>query len=364
MKNTGVYLHIPFCKSKCPYCDFFSGRADEDTFEKYTGELCKRIEYFGGKLGRKADTLYFGGGTPGVLGSERLCRIYDSAKNAFCIDDDAEVTVEINPEKKDIDFDMLRKKGFNRVSLGLQSSDDRELKLLGRLHDSEQAADRIERLRSAGFDNFSLDLMIATPSQTIESLMRSIDFCAGHGAKHISAYILKIEEGTRYYSMQDKLCLADEDTQAEMYLAACEKLEEYGYKQYEISNFAVEGYESRHNLKYWHDEEYIGIGPSAHSFIDGRRFFYGRSFEDFYNNSITDDGEGGTPEEYIMLALRLTEGLTYDGYRKRFGCELPDVYIKNARRFVSAGLVCIDDTSIKLTKEGFLLSNGIISEII
>lgn len=363
MKDIGVYLHIPFCKSKCPYCDFFSGRADDDTFEKYTNELCRRIEYFGEKLGRKADTLYFGGGTPGVLGSERLCRIYDSAKNAFCIGD-AEVTAEINPEKKDIDFGMLRKKGFNRISLGLQSVDDRELKLLGRLHDSEQAADCIKRLKEAGFDNFSLDLMIATPSQTKESLMRSIDFCASHGAKHISAYILKIEEGTKYYSMQDRLCLSDEDTQAEMYLMACERLEKYGYKQYEISNFAIEGYESRHNLKYWHDEEYIGIGPSAHSFIDGRRFFYGRSFEDFYNNIITDDGEGGTPEEYIMLSLRLTEGLVFEKYRKRFGCEFPEVHINNAGKFVQAGLVCVDNSSIRLTKEGFLVSNGIISEII
>ena len=364
MKNTGVYLHIPFCKSKCPYCDFFSERADDDTFEKYTDELCRRIEYFGEKLCRKADTLYFGGGTPGVLGAERLCRIYDSAKNAFYIDNDAEVTVEINPEKKDIDLDMLRKRGFNRISLGLQSSDDGELRLLGRLHDSAQAAKCTERLKEAGFDNFSLDLMIATPSQTKESLMRSIDFCARQGAKHISAYILKIEEGTKYCKIRDRLSIADEDEQAEMYLMACERLEEYGYRQYEISNFAFEGYESRHNLKYWHDEEYIGIGPSAHSFIDGRRFYYGRSFEDFYKNIITDDGEGGTPEEYIMLSLRLTEGLTYAGYRKRFGCELPEKYIRNALKLVPYGLVCIDDRALKLTKEGFLVSNAVISEII
>ena len=364
MKDIGVYVHIPFCRRKCPYCDFYSVEFSEEKADIYTEKLCQEIEMFGDRLKRKADTLYFGGGTPSIMGADRICRMTEVVKKAFHLAENAEITVEVNPEKQDINFEKMRCAGVNRISVGLQSANDKELKLLGRLHNVSQAEKCIDRAKVAGFDNISLDLMIATPMQTMESLKRSIEFCAKRNVQHISAYILKVEENTPYYRMRDSLDICDDDEQAEMYLYAVERLEEYGYKQYEISNFCRKGYESRHNLKYWHDEEYIGIGASAHSFIDGRRFFFGRSFEDFYSMKIEDDGEGGGIEEYIMLAMRLSEGLRNDLFKERFGMDIPERYIYNAKRFVKAGLLYVDSTGIRLTPEGFLLSNHIISEIL
>ncbi len=362
-KKIGLYLHIPFCKRKCPYCDFFSVCAGEERFDEYTDALCRSIGYYSEKYGRTADTLYFGGGTPSLIGEQRLGMICREARKYFGLEN-AEITLEVNPEKKNIGFEDLLKSGFNRLSIGLQSSDDNELRLLGRLHDSKDADRCVRQAQNAGFENISLDLMIATPSQTGESLLRSIDFCASHGVKHISAYLLKIEKSTHYYKIKDSLLLPDEDRQAEMYLFAVEKLSEYGYRQYEISNFSLPGYESRHNLKYWHDEEYLGFGPAAHSFIDGRRFYFERSFEDFFDNKTTDDGEGGDEEEFIMLGLRLAEGITKESYQKRFGRDMPDELIKKAAALSKGGYTLVDDEGIRLTKKGFLMSNAVIAHII
>ena len=361
---TGVYVHVPFCKRKCPYCDFFSVCADENRMEEYARRLCESISLCAERYPRAADTLYFGGGTPSLIGAERLCRIYGAVDESFGLSPGAEVTFEVNPGKKDVGFEALRKRGFNRVSVGLQSSDDNELRLLGRLHNSEDALQCIRAARSAGFDNISLDLMIATPSQTRDSLRRSIAFCAENGARHISAYLLKIEEGTPYYGMRDSLGLCSDDEQAEMYLFAAEELAAYGYRQYEISNFSIEGYESRHNLIYWHDEEYLGFGPSAHSFIDGRRFHYERSFAGFYDGELIDDGEGGGEEEFIMLGMRLAEGISYRRFRQRFGRELPEKYTKRAQTLEAAGYTVSDSEGIRLTRKGFLVSNAVLAEIL
>ena len=360
----GLYLHIPFCRSKCPYCDFFSQRADETAYDSYTALLCERIALYGKKLDRRADTVYFGGGTPSLLGAQRLCRILACAKESFNVGEDAEVTLEVNPERKNTGFDELRKGGFERVSIGLQSANDNELRLLGRPHSAENASECIKQAQAAGFDNISLDLMIATPAQTRDSLKRSIDFCAEHGAAHVSAYLLKIEPGTVFYRKKDSLVLPDEDEQAEMYLYAAGVLREYGYAQYEISNFAKAGRESRHNLKYWHDEEYLGLGPSAHSFINGRRFYFDRSFEGFRSNTTEDDGEGGSMEEYIMLGLRLSEGINFKRFESRFGQPIPNEYLKNAKKFTSAGYTELTDEYMRLTAKGFLLSNAVIGEIL
>lgn len=361
---TGVYVHIPFCIRKCPYCDFFSTRADEAEMEEYTRRLCDRISLCAKKYPRIADTLYFGGGTPAVLGEERLCRIYRAVSEGFGLAENAEVTLEVNPGKKNISFETLRKCGFNRVSIGLQSCNDNELRLLGRLHSSSDAVRCISSARAAGFENISLDLMIATPSQTGESLKRSIAFCAENGAEHISAYLLKIEEGTPYFAMKDSLGLCDDDEQAELYMLAVSTLDEYGYRQYEISNFSREGFESRHNLIYWHDEEYFGFGSAAHSFIDGRRRHYERSFESFYRDELIDDGEGGGEEEFIMLGLRLSEGISFEKYRQRFGRELPEKYRKRAERLVTPGFTVTDEKGIRLTKKGFLVSNAVIANLL
>ena len=359
----GLYLHIPFCRSKCPYCDFFSVRYDEKTSDEYAELLCTCLALYGERLGRTADTVYFGGGTPSVIGEERLIRILEAAKNSFSAKS-IETTLEVNPEKKNTDFERLRNAGFDRVSIGVQSADDDELRLLGRLHDRHDAESCISLAQRSGFENISLDLMIATPKQTKDSLMRSIDFCAENGAKHISAYILKIEKGTVYYRKKDSLSVPDDDEQAEMYLFAAEKLAEYGYRQYEISNFSKPGYESRHNMKYWRDEEYLGLGPSAHSFIGGKRWYFGRSFEDFALDISICDGDGGSIEEYIMLGLRLSEGIGFERFYERFGTPLPEIYKKRASRFIAAGYTEVTDGYMRLTPKGFMLSNALIAEIL
>ncbi|MGN0536554.1 MAG: radical SAM family heme chaperone HemW [Acutalibacteraceae bacterium] len=361
----GVYLHIPFCDGKCPYCDFFSKKADEQEFDRYTEEMVKRIYKEASLINRHADTVYFGGGTPSLLGSERLNRILKAVQDSFGLTTHAEVTVEVNPTPKNLpDFYALRKAGFNRLSMGLQSANANELQILGRKHTAEAATKAVTLARQNGFENISLDLMLAIPYQTTESLKHSVEFCAAQECCHISCYLLKIEEGTPFFKRQSELPLFDDEQQADFYLQACELLEQNGYKQYEISNFAKKDYESRHNLKYWHDEEYIGIGASAHAFINGKRFYYPRSLEDFYADKRIEEGNGGDEEEYIMLALRLTEGLCRSRFQKRFGYALPQKYFRSAQRFVATGLTEVGQDSIKLTRQGFLVSNALIAEIL
>lgn len=366
MSNSiGLYIHIPFCKHKCPYCDFFSGSADEDAFDEYAVELKNKIRYWSEKAKRDISTVYFGGGTPSILGADRLCDILNFIKKYFNVKNDAEITVEVNPDTaKIIDFEKMYACGFNRISMGMQTAIEDELKLLGRIHSIDDAKISVERAKKAGFSNISLDLMMGIPNQTIESLEKSIGFCADCGVTHISSYILKIEENTPFYKMQNTLNLADDDMQAEMYLRAVEMLDSLGYKQYEISNFAKQGFESKHNTNYWKCGEYIGIGPSAHSFFEGKRFFYSRSMEDFKNNKLSYEGTGGDEEEFIMLSLRLKSGLEYSEFEKRFGCSLPSCITYKAKQYEKYGYMNVTDKSISFTPKGFLVSNSIISEMI
>ena len=366
MSNSiGLYIHIPFCKHKCPYCDFFSGNADENAFDNYVIELKDKIKYWSEKAKRDVATVYFGGGTPSVLGADRLCDILYFIKFNFNIQNNAEITVEVNPDSaKTIDFEKMYACGFNRISMGMQTAVEDELRLLGRIHSIDDAKTSVERAKSAGFNNISLDLMMGIPNQTIERLEKSISFCADCEVTHISSYILKIEENTPFYKVQNKLKLADDDMQAEMYLKAVEMLDSLGYKQYEISNFAKQGYESRHNTNYWRCGEYIGIGPSAHSFFDGKRFFYSRSMDDFNNNKLSFEGTGGDEEEFIMLSLRLKSGLNYYEFEEKFGYTLPSYIIKKAKEYEKYGYTNVTDKSISFTPKGFLVSNSIISELI
>lgn len=361
----GLYIHIPFCKSKCPYCDFYSSRGTENEYTRYTAIIEKKIEMWSKKINKHVATIYFGGGTPSILGAEKLCRILDAVKKNFYVADDAEITVEVNPDSgKKIDFEKMRKCGFNRISVGMQSAVGSELKSLGRIHTAEEARLTVNQARSMGFNNISLDLMMGIPNQTIQSLKKSIEFCKSCEVNHISSYILKIEENTHFHRMKDKLLLPDDDYQAELYLKGVELLESLGYKQYEISNFAKPGFESRHNINYWKCGEYIGIGPSAHSFYEGKRFFYSRSMKDFENDVIIFDCEGGSEEEFIMLSLRLKNGLIFNEFNERFGHPIPHAFIKKAEFFKKAGFMEIDDNKIFFTPKGYLVSNTIISELI
>ncbi len=362
MKPIGLYLHIPFCNGKCPYCDFYSLTPSGDIIRRYVDALCREID----KTDRIFDTVYFGGGTPSQIGADNIAKIMSHIKRTA----DCESTLECNPsdtgrENSVFDFGKIAKSGINRISMGLQSANDSERKSLGRRGGTKEVETSIERIKKAGIDNISLDLMLGIPDQTEESLKRSIDFCQNSGAKHISAYMLKIEEGTPFYARKNLLSLPDEDKTCDFYLQTVSQLAEYGYSQYEISNFSLDGYESRHNLKYWHCEEYLGLGASAHSFVDGKRFFYERNIENFINGiSPIDDGEGGDEEEYIMLALRLSEGLVFEKFANRFGHSVPETLIGNAKTLEKHGLVNVDNNSVSLTVNGFLVSNSVITTLL
>ncbi len=364
MKDIGLYIHVPFCVSKCPYCDFYSMRGDECDFDDYTMCVLESMQDWEQKLGRKANTLYFGGGTPSVLGADNLALITERAKKLFTVDD--EITVECNPSTIENGFfQTLHDAGVNRISLGVQSAVDDERKRLGRKADRKTILKCIDDARKSGINNITLDVMLGVPNQTFDSLKSTIDYCIDTGVPHISAYMLKLEEGTYFYKNSEKLNLPDEDTVADMYSLLGDILEKNGYRNYEISNFAKPGFEGKHNLKYWNCEEYLGIGPSAHSFIDGKRFFYPRDILSFKNgDEPIFDCDGGDEEEYIMLRLRLIDGVNFDEFEKRFNKPFDKGYLEKAQPFIKDGYAVLDENSMHLTRKGFLVSNTIISEII
>lgn len=363
--NIGVYIHIPFCRSKCYYCDFFSEKAKEEDFDKYTALLKERIKYWGNISKETVSSVYFGGGTPSILGAERLCDILTAVEKSFKVSSEAEITVEVNPESgKSLDFNKLRKVGFNRISIGMQSSHESELKALGRIHSPEDVRITVKAAKDGGFKNISLDIMMGIPNQTLTSLKKSIDFCAFCGVTHVSSYILKIEPGTKLYSEKEKLSLASEDETTELYLSAVDYLERLGYNQYEISNFAVPTFESRHNTLYWKCGEYIGIGPSAHSFYKGKRFHYERDIKQFAENITVEDGTGGNEEEYIMLSLRLKTGLVFKEYEERYNKVLSPVFKSKIKKYTETGFLEGDDNHVCFTPKGFLVSNSIICDLI
>ncbi len=357
-------MHIPFCRSKCPYCDFYSVRADESVKTQYVNTLKNRISAEMSTSDCKADTLYIGGGTPSVLGAENLGRIVKSA-SPF-LSKNAEITVECNPfGLSEAFFKTLAFYGVNRISMGLQSANDSERRALGRLSDSETVKKAVKNAQKSGIENISLDVMLGIPRQTEKSLAGTLDFCVSLGISHISAYILKLEEGTVFYNKQNSLSLPDDDAVADLYLQACEALENNGIMQYEISNFAKSGYESRHNLKYWNCEEYLGLGPAAHSFLDGKRFYFERDIAGFLNSAEPiPDGNGGDFTEYAMLRLRLTKGILNSETERRFKHKIPEEMIKKSAVFADNGFMESDETGIRLTRNGFLLSNSILAEIL
>ena len=364
MKNIGLYLHIPFCKSKCPYCDFYSFSGKDTEKDEYTKILKDRILRIS-NLQCKGDTLYIGGGTPSVLGAENLKTLVDTCKNDF-LTDDAEITVECNPHGLNEDFfKTLYSCGVNRISMGLQSAVDSERRILGRLSDRNQVENAVKMAQRVGFKNITLDVMLGIPNQTEKSLNETLDFCISLGVPHISAYMLKLEENTHFYKNQEKYNFPDDDLTADMYLQMCETLHSNGIMQYEISNFSKNGFESRHNLKYWHCEEYLGLGPSAHSFLNGKRFYFDRDFKAFMNgNSPIDDGVGGDFTEYAMLNLRLVEGLNEDKVFERFGHNIPKEIYEESQIFIDNGYMLKNENGLALTRNGFLMSNSILAEIL
>ena len=250
--------------------------------------------------------------------------------------------------------------------MGLQSAVDEERKFLGRHSDREKVEKSIELCKAYGIENISLDVMLGVPEQTMESLEKTLNFVVSSGAKHISAYILKIEENTLFHRRKDTLPLPDEDAVCDMYEFVCDYLEKSGFNQYEISNFSKPGFESRHNLKYWTSEEYLGLGPAAHSFMNGKRFYHERSFEEYLKNpaEYIPDGDGGSFEEFAMLKLRLAKGLSKEEVSKKFSSKNFEDILKNSQRFIDIKLMDFNGESLYFTRQGFLLSNTILSEII
>ena len=288
--------------------------------------------------------------------ADELPEIMNTIRGSFKICDNAEITMEMNPaDNSEEILNFALKAGVNRLSIGAQSGNDEELKTLGRRHTAEQTTKTVQFARDLGFNNISLDIMLGLPHSNSETLSKSLEFITDLKPEHISAYILKIEENTVFHKIYDSLFLPDDDKTAEQYLQMCEHLETKDYEHYEISNFAKPEMASCHNLKYWKLDDYLGIGPGAHSFLDGKRFYYERNLTSFLNGtSSIPDGIGGTKEERIMLALRLKEGLKVDFNPKLFNkCKLLE---KNA-------LLKIDDDHIILTNKGMLVSNSIITEI-
>ena len=371
----GIYVHIPFCASKCEYCDFYSLRDQpESVMDSYLDVVCRHIQETGALAPEYVvDTVYFGGGTPTHFGAEGLAEILTQIRRSFDVSDSAEITFEANPESvTDALLKRLRAEGFNRVSLGIQCDDDEILAKIGRPHTYEQAVNAYDRIRHFGFQNVSVDLIYGLPGQSLGAWQQTLENVLTLHPEHISCYGLKVEEGTPLYGYQAYADLADDDTQADMYLSAVEILKEHGYRQYEISNFARRGKVSRHNLKYWMGMEYIGFGPDASSDFASERYSYVRSLPEYIagirngGQIIRELNQIPTREragEYVMMRLRTIGGINRQEYESAF--LLPfDPLEKLLQMNEQHGLARFENGRWHLTPRGFLVSNSIISDLL
>ena len=372
----GLYIHVPFCRSKCQYCDFYSLATKEDKlFDGYLDAVCDHIKEAGELApSYKVDTIYFGGGTPTFFGADGMAIILTTIRRNFDVDNNAEITFEANPDSiSDRLLHRLRAEGFNRVSLGIQSDDDEMLKKLGRPHTYAQAVSAYHKIRKAGFKNVSIDLMYGLPGQDLLDWQETLDNILRLLPEHISCYALKVEEGTPFWEYRDMLNLPDDDTQAEMYLTAVEALRSRGFRQYEISNFARKGLVSKHNRKYWTGGEYLGFGPAASSDFAGKRFTLKRDLQ-AYISGIRDGGDimedmeeipmRERAGEYLMLRLRTNLGIEEQEYEKLFLLPfgpLEDVLEKQRRLFHATQT---DSGRWVLTPKGYLVSNDIITDLL
>lgn len=361
----GIYIHIPFCAKKCPYCDFYSLSFSKELAEKYVSALEAAIaSYSNDKI--SVDTIYFGGGTPNLIGADNIKKVIDAIKENFTVCENSEITLEANPESlSKQDISAFAKAGVNRLSMGLQSANECELKSLGRKHTPGQILECVNRARECGINNVSLDLMLAIEGQNKENLKRSIDFCVKANINHISCYLLKIEPETPYFKMQSSMSLPDDEECAELYSFAVKELEAAGFNQYEISNFAKDGAVSKHNIKYWKCEEYIGIGAAAHGFYKGERYFYSRDINAFIQNptKTVSDGQSSIEEEF-MLGLRLSEGVCLKELCDKYNICINENLTKKIKQFCNAGLMQKSGEKVRITPDGFLVSNSIISDLI
>ena len=368
----GIYLHIPFCIKKCNYCDFVSVEHGE-LIDQYFSAVKNEIAATGKMYSRKVDSVFFGGGTPSLPEARYITGLLEALRRAFDVSADTEITLEANPCTLDRPkLAAYRAAGINRLSIGLQAAQDRLLAMLGRQHTKEGFERAYGLAREAGFENINIDMIYALPGQSLEDWQETLDFVLEKRPEHISAYALKIEEGTPLYRevQEGKLHPANEETDLAMYHAAQEAMAENDYTNYEISNFAREGFSCRHNLKYWNVRDYLGLGAAAHSCIDSMRFANTEDIEEYIKNL-----SGGVlryaaseflPEkerklEYIMLKLRLKDGFTFFDYKSRFTKDFREEFPEEIRRAVFYGLVEMDDRGMRPTRRGFDLQNQLVS---
>lgn len=378
-KPLGIYLHIPFCHSKCLYCDFYSFHLDDaDFMESYISALMLQMEDISDNCrGYVVDTIYIGGGTPTLLPPKLIRRLLDSVRVNFKVDKNAEITIEANPatvNKKSLR--AIRRAGVNRLSIGLQSANDDELRALGRIHTAEDFAETFEDARDAGFKNISVDLMYGIPNQSYKSFMNTIKYVAELAPEHISMYNLKIEDGTPFGEMRGSLVLPDEDTEYNMYEDGVKLLASVGYNRYEMSNFSKEGYESRHNLKYWTGADYLGFGAAAHSYFCGERYSIVKNATAFVDGiQVLESGINVIAEsryidrresmnEYVMLRMRLEEGVSAKAFERRFGVSFSSAFGKYLDEYVPDGFVTKKGDTYKFSTKGMFVSNYILSAVL
>ena len=374
-----LYIHIPFCVRKCLYCDFLSAPSDEAVREAYLEALIAEIK---GRAPEYEDyfvtTVFVGGGTPSVMGGSQLERLLCAVKDAYCVEEDAEITVELNPGTVDAKkLACYRRAGVNRLSIGLQSADDEELRTLGRIHTWEQFVSTWNLAREAGFENLNVDIMSALPGQSPEKYRTTLNKVLGLNTppEHISAYSLIVEEGTPFYAMHERgeLELPDEETDRELYYETKRILSENGYTRYEISNYARKGFACRHNCGYWRRENYLGVGIGAASLVDNVRFKNGENLQKYLENPLGCREEiqalsrEEQMEEYLFLGLRLTEGICAEEFEKAFGETLTGIYGEVIDKNIRDGLLTWDSPAKKrlfLTERGLDVSNYVMAQFL
>lgn len=378
MEKLGIYIHIPFCKQKCFYCDFCSFANKNEMQGKYVETVINEIKNITHKEKYTVTTIYLGGGTPSILNPDYIKSILQEIKSSFEILDDAEITIEINPGT--VNEEKLKKYkeyGINRLSIGLQSANDKILKKIGRIHDYKQFEETFFYARKCGFKNINVDLMIGLPTQAVEDVKQTLEKIIQKNPEHISVYSLIIEEGTIIEKLinENKLQLPDEETERIMYWTVVNELKENGYNQYEISNFSKKTYESKHNTNCWKQKQYIGLGTSAHSYLNKKRYSNTNNIEEYIKNiqenniskNITiheEQTEESTMNEYMLLGLRMIQGININEFKQKFKIDPTIKYKETLEKLQKENLIQITKTSIKLTKQGIDFGNIVWEEFI
>ncbi len=373
MNPLGIYLHIPYCLHKCGYCDFNSHPENREESEIYVSALLLEIDHYAPRLaGKRVSTIFFGGGTPTILPPASLDEILGRVKSLFNLSSDCEITIEANPATvKQETLAKIRSSGFNRISIGVQSFDADELKLLERVHNEEEIHTTIDRARLAGFDNLSIDLMFGLPGQSPEKWKSHLQQALKKQPNHISAYSLTIEPATSFFKLHERglLILPPEDTQLEMFQTTIETMQSAGYEQYEISNYARPGFQSRHNLNYWDNGEYLGLGAGASSYLSAERF-KNTNLPSRYIREVQAEGSAVESTETlaplhamgetIMLGLRRLKGIAIEDFEKRFQISFKKVYGKVIDPLLTDGLITINQNHMALSRKGLYLADSVI----